>query len=210
MEQIIDLKRLRFERNLSQQKLGEMLNVTKQQISNIESGKSKLTNEQKEILYQNFGTILQSQMTTNTDILSDEDCALIDYYPEVFGSCGSGAFVLSEQKELVQVPKKLFTSFSAHKKYSVINAVGDSMSPFINDKDRLIVEHWSNEQIKDNQVYVFCYKDEIFIKRLIKNIDEIIVKSDNPDPIYRARYIEKDDLNNIIIIGQIVGLMREF
>lgn len=140
---------------------------------------------------------------------TNDDCVLIDYYPGVFGSCGGGAFVLSEQKELIQVPKKLFKTFSSVKKYSVITAVGESMQPYIQPKDKLIVEHWNGEQIKDNSVYVFCYRDEIFVKRLIKNIDEIVIKSDNPDPMYRPRYIEKDDINNVTIVGQIIGLMRD-
>ena len=126
------------------------------------------------------------------------DFVSIDYYPEVFGSCGSGHFVLSEQKELIQVPQKFFNHFSTQKHYSVINAIGESMLPTLRPKDKLIVEHWQGEQIKDNQVYVFCYKDEIFVKRLIKNIDEIIVKSDNPDPLYRPRYIEKEDMKKKI------------
>lgn len=82
------------------------------------------------------------------------------------------------------------------------------MQPYIQNKDLLIVEHWEGEQIYDNCVYVFCYDNQIFVKRLIRNVDEIIVKSDNPDPVYRPRYIEKEDMNNVIIIGQIVGLMR--
>jgi phage repressor protein C with HTH and peptisase S24 domain len=83
------------------------------------------------------------------------------------------------------------------------------MSPSIIDRDKLIIEHWDNEQIKDDRVYVFCYKDEIFVKRLSKNIDEIIVKSDNPDPMYRPRYIEGEDMNNVIIVGQVVGIVRD-
>ncbi len=137
-----------------------------------------------------------------------EEKIAVDYYPDVFGSCGNGKFVLSTQKEVIDVPKKLFQHFSSVKKYSVINAVGDSMSPTIYDKDKLIVEHWEGEQIKDNQVYVFAYNNEIFVKRLVKNVDEIVITSDNPNPIYRPRFIEKDDMNNVLIIGQIIGLFR--
>ena len=35
------------------------------------------------------------------------DTIAVDYYPDVFGSCGSGSFVFSEQKEILQVPGKL-------------------------------------------------------------------------------------------------------
>lgn len=196
----INLKKLRINNDLSQEEMGKILGVTKQQVGRIESGKSVLTNENYNILLNHFGKTA----------LIEEETVTLDFYPEVFGSCGNGAFVLSEEKEQINVPVKCFNfPFSKVKKYSVINAVGDSMQPFIYDKDKLIVEHYSGEQIKDNRVYVFCYCNEIFIKRLSKNINEIIIKSDNPDPIYRARIIEKEDMNNIIIIGEIVGLMRD-
>jgi len=142
--------------------------------------------------------------------LSDE--IMLDYYPDVYGSCGQGTFVYSEEKEVITVPRKSFMAsvyaFSDSKQYSIINAKGDSMEPFLYDHDKLIVEQYNGEHIKDNRIYVFCYKGELFIKRLVKNIDELIVKSDNPDPAYRPRIIEKEDMNEVLIIGEIVGLMR--
>lgn len=132
------------------------------------------------------------------------DCIELDYFPEVFGSCGTGVFVPSEEKEKISLSKDSIINYSEHAQYSVINAIGDSMTPFIEDKDKLIVKHWNGEQIKDNSVYVFRYFDEIFVKRLSKNIDQIIIKSDNP--IYDTRKIELS--KDFQIIGQIVGLLR--
>ena len=71
------------------------------------------------------------------------DTVTMDYYPTVFGSCGSGSFVFSEEKEKLQVPCRLVNNYSKFKKYSVINATGDSMTPHILDRDRLIIEHLS-------------------------------------------------------------------
>lgn len=140
---------------------------------------------------------------------SENDFITADYYEDVFGSCGNGVLVLSENKRPISIPKECFNHFSSVKKYSVINAVGNSMEPVIYEKDKLIVEHFElGEQIRDNHIYVFCYKDEIFVKRLIKNIDEIVVKSDNQSPEYRIKFIEKENMNDVKIIGQIVGLMR--
>lgn len=134
----------------------------------------------------------------------------LDYYPDVFGSCGTGYFVSSEQKEQIQVPvNALFKSLSKGKKYSVINAKGNSMSPYIHSGDKLIVEHLDNQPIIDNHVYIFCYDNDLYIKRLYKNIDEIIAKSDNPDPIFKVKSIPKSQWNNLQLIGEIVGLMRE-
>lgn len=132
----------------------------------------------------------------------------LDYYPDIFGSCGTGEFVLSPEKQQIQVPDNVFfKKFSKVKKYSVINAQGDSMQPFIYSGDKLIVEHWSGEQIIDNQVYVFCYDNEIFVKRLTKNINQLVIKSDNT--FYDVIKLTGDDLSKIIIVGQIVGLMRD-
>lgn len=191
-----------IKRKPSQKEIGNILNLAQTAISGRANRNSTFSDEELGIIEKHYGISLRGG--------NSENAITLDFYPEVFGSCGNGAFVLSEEKEQINVPVKCFNfPFSKVKKYSVINAVGDSMQPFIYDKDKLIVEHYAGEQIKDNRVYVFCYCNEIFIKRLSKNINEIIIKSDNPDPIYRARIIEKEDMNNIIIIGEIVGLMRD-
>ena len=147
-----------------------------------------------------------------TYLTNKNDSITADYYPDIFGSCGGGAFVLSENKVQVQIPKtSFFKNISSIRKYSVINAIGESMLPLIQDKDKLIVEHFeSGDQIQDNRIYVFSYLDSIFVKRLVKNINELIIISDNPDKnIYKNICLQKDDMNNIYIIGQIVGLMRD-
>lgn len=191
---------------ISQSKIGEIIGTSRQNIgSKFNNPKSEVSVSELQKLEEFYGVKLYH----NSIVKDDENAIPVDYYPDIFGSCGSGTFILSQQKEIVQVPKRFFNHFSPLKQYSVINAIGDSMMPYIQNKDKLIVEHWNGEQIKDNQIYVFCYKDEIFIKRLIKNVDEIIVKSDNPDPMYRPRFIEKEDMNNILIVGEIVGLMRD-
>ena len=100
----------------------------------------------------------------------------------------------------------MIRGYSKSKLYSMINATGNSMSPTIEDGDKLIVEHWNGEQIQDNKIYVFCYNNEFFVKRLSKNIDEIIIKSDNPE--YRTRTIPSKSLDELILIGKIVAAVK--
>ena len=188
----------------SQTDLRNIIGISQPAMSNRVKRDSEYSDTEITKIESMYGIFLRE-----TAHITDSDVVKVDYYPEVFGSCGGGAFALSETKEAISIPKNAFWEFSSLKRYSVINAVGSSMHPYIIDKDKLIIEHWDNEQIKDDRVYVFCYKDEIFVKRLIKNIDEIIVKSDNPDPMYRPRYIEGEDMNNVIIVGQVVGIVRD-
>ena len=88
----------------------------------------------------------------------------------------------------------------------MINATGNSMSPTIENGDKLIVEHWNGDQIQDNKIYVFCYNNEFFVKRLSKNIDEIIIKSDNPE--YRVRTISSKSFSDLILVGKIVAIIK--
>jgi phage repressor protein C with HTH and peptisase S24 domain len=199
-EQPIWVKNIRQKSYLSQRDFGSKIGVSGAYIGQIETGETPLSEKVYKQILETFGHLSNDK---ETEYIS------LDYYPQIFGSCGSGVFALSEEKQKLNVPKSAFMfNYSENKIYSVINAWGDSMNPFICNKDKLIVEHLNGEQIKDNHIYVFCYNNEIFVKRLIKNIDEVIIKSDNPDPIYRPRIIEGKKLNDLYIIGEIVGLMR--
>ena len=75
----------------------------------------------------------------------------------------------------------------------------------INDDDKLVIQHNLNEQIIDDTVYLFRYNDELFIKRLVKNVDQIVCISENPR--FQDRIIEPKG-DNFSIIGKVVGLFR--
>ena len=136
--------------------------------------------------------------------VSSSDITL-DFYPDVFGSCGNGCMVFSEAKEKLAVTKDIITNYSSSNQYSIISARGSSMSPTINDDDKLVIQHNLNEQIIDDTVYLFRYNDELFIKRLVKNVDQIVCISENPR--FQDRIIEPKG-DNFSIIGKVVGLFR--
>lgn len=206
---------------ITQVNIAGALGTTKSNISLRIKNNSKITLEEmkKIVVYLNLpGThnvlnkILEKQGRLASDYLGENsmpvcnDILDIDYYPTVFGSCGSGSFVFSEEKEKLQVPCRLVQNYSKFKKYSIINATGDSMSPYILDHDKLIIEHYSGGQISDNRIYIFRFLDNLFVKRLVLNLDQIIVISDNNK--YPTRTIDHDNFDNLQIIGRIVGIFR--
>jgi len=182
----------------SQAQIGKIIGVGASAIGNRVARDADFSDEEIEKIESFYGIVGQISGNHN-------DCIELDYYPDVFGSCGTGSFILSEQKEKISLSKDSIMNYSSGAHYSVINAIGDSMTPYIQDKDKLIVKHWNGEQIKDNNIYVFRYCEEIFVKRLSKNIDQIVIMSDNP--IYDVRKIPVS--NDFQIIGQIVGLLRK-
>ena len=183
---------------VSQSLLAECLGITRQTVCNRIKNLSEVTVSELQKAEEFFKVkIFES---------SNSEIAYVDYYTDVFASCGNGSIVFSSSKTKLPISASIIRGYSKNKLYSMINATGNSMSPTIEDGDKLIVEHWSGEQIQDDKIYVFCYNNEFFVKRLSKNIDEIIIKSDNPE--YRARTIPSKALSELVLIGKIVAAVK--
>lgn len=184
--------------------------ISQQAIANsLEIGQSAIGNRAVKDSSYSVDELMKIERTMGLPIgclsgVSSSDITL-DFYPDVFGSCGSGSMVFSEASEKISVTKDIITNYSASNQYSIISARGSSMAPTINDEDKLVIQHNLNEQIIDDTVYLFKYNDELFIKRLVKNVDQIVCISENPR--FQDRIIEPKE-DNFSIIGKVVGLFR--
>ena len=185
---------------INQSMLADSLGITRQTISNRIKNDSEVT----------VSELKKAELFFNIKLLNSIDSSIelvnIDFYNDVFASCGNGSIIFSTEKNKLPVPVSMINGYSKNKLYSMINATGNSMSPTIENGDKLIVEHWNGNQIQDNKIYVFCYNNEFFVKRLSKNIDEIIIKSDNPE--YRVRTIDSKYFSDLILIGKIVTIIK--
>ena len=184
---------------VNQSMLADSLGITRQTISNRIKTQSEVTVSEIRRVEEFFKISIFSSVT--------DDIAYIDYYTDVFASCGNGSIVFSSEKTKLPIPISMISGYSRNKLYSMINASGNSMSPTIDNGDKLIVEHWNGNQIQDNKIYVFCFYNEFFVKRLSKNLDEIIIKSDNPE--YRIRTINGKSAAELILIGKIVATVKQ-
>ena len=178
---------------VNQSMLADSLGITRQTISNRIKTQSEVTVSEIRRVEEFFKISIFSSVT--------DDIAYIDYYTDVFASCGNGSIVFSSEKTKLPIPISMISGYSRNKLYSMINASGNSMSPTIDNGDKLIVEHWNGNQIQDNKIYVFCFNNEFFVKRLSKNLDEIIIKSDNPE--YRIRTINGKSAAELIKLSQL-------
>lgn len=189
---------------ISQQALANALAVRQGAISNRIARNVAFSIEELFTIERAFGLPIGVLAGENLP-QNNTDCVELDFYPDVFGSCGNGSIVFSEASEKISVTKDIITNYSASNQYSIISARGSSMAPTINDEDKLVIQHNLNEQIIDDTVYLFKYNDELFIKRLVKNVDQIVCISENPR--FQDRIIEPKE-DNFSIIGKVVGLFR--
>ncbi len=201
LEDLLTILSKKTESYVNQSLLAESLGVTRQTISNRIKNESQVTVSELKKIEDFFNVkLFEENINTNADIIS------IDYYTDIFASCGDGNILFSEEKKQLHLSTTLIDEYSKQKKYSIINASGNSMYPTIDNGDKLIVEHWTDGQIQDNKIYVFCFNNEFFVKRLSKNLDEIIIKSDNPD--YRIRTINGSTIRELTLIGKIIGIFK--
>lgn len=184
----------------SQNEIAKIIGVKQSVIGNRVMRDSEFKDEEVKLLETHYAVSLRGN--------SDPNTIQLDFYDNVAGSCGSGLMVFDESCHKISVPKDVISRYSTSNKYSVILAKGSSMQPEIMDNDKVIIKMWNGEQIIDDRIYLFRYDNEIFLKKLCKNFDQIVVKSNNPE--FPHRFIEGDKIKNLNIIGEVVGLLRNF
>lgn len=209
MESVIatKLKTKRKELKLSQDELAKIIGVDQKTISHWENGINEPQLNKLRIFCNNFNIPL-SYFTGESGQQLD-NVIYVDFYPDIYASCGKGGLIASDNKETLAMPINLIpTKITKNKTYSIIKVKGNSMSPEIQDGDMVLIEHYEGEQIIDNAIYLFMYENEVFVKRLSKNINEVIITSDNKD--YPQIILRKDEINHLYIIGKVFGFARKY
>jgi phage repressor protein C with HTH and peptisase S24 domain len=185
---------------ITQTDIRNIIGISQPAMSNRVKRDSEYTDEEIQKIEEFFGVSLRN----NTHI-TESDVIKIDYYPDIYASCGTGCIVFDESKEKLTIAKSTIPYYSPNEKYFVVTCKGSSMSPILEDDDKAIIQQWQGEQIIDDRIYLFSYNSELFIKRLVKNLDQIVVISENKT--FENRIVTKKD--EFRIIGQIVGMFRD-
>lgn len=184
----------------TQSALADILGVKTTVISNRAVRNSNYSDEEIDKISSHYAIIIKTRYNPNEIELN--------YYKDIEASCGNGILPFSEAKEKINVTKDLITKYNKDNDYFVIKATSDSMTPQIMPKDLLIIRKCEQESIIDNHIYIFCYKDKLYCKYLSDNLGQIIVRSSNKD--YSTRIIEGEELSNFILIGEVIGQVREY
>lgn len=195
-EKINDLQNL-IKRKITYEELAPILGVkTGSAVRNWAYRKREL----KEFEIQKLDEAFNVQNKSSHNI--DTNTITVDYYPDVLVSCGNGTYEMSQECIKYDVPATLFPPSKNVKGYSMCHAKGNSMYPRIWDGDFVILEHKDNLRIENGEMYIFCYEDQLYLKRLTKNINQIVVESENPD--FPTQYIEREEMNNVYLIGHVI------
>ncbi len=197
------LVKLRKKHKLNQSEFAVKIGVTQKTVSFWEQNKN-IPDENNIVTICNIFNLPNTYF--NTEVINitnkSEETIAVDYYPDVLASCGNGAYELSQNCIKYDVPATLFPPSQNVKGYSMCHAKGNSMYPRIWDGDFVICEHKDDMKIENGEMYIFCFDDQIYLKRLTKNINQIVVESENPD--FPTQYIEKEQMNDVHLIGHVI------
>lgn len=199
-----------IERQGGQSAVAEKLEVSKQYINLIGSEKTTKTigNKMARKIETTFGlpigSIDQELGSKRTDI--DENTVNVPLLNAVV-SMGSGATTqwAEETVQNIRFSKRWLrhnTEASSFAALAIVTARGDSMTPTFEDGAILLVDT-SITQLKIDTVYVLLREDELFVKRIQRNIDgSFDIISDNPS--YRVQTIKHPTDSGLLVLGRVV------
>lgn len=125
----------------------------------------------------------------------------IPYFSEVRAACGDGCSNDNLHQELLLLPKE---KYSLPADTEAIKSFGDSMFPLVKEDSIILFKRIEAlEQIKSSAVYIFNYEDQLFMKMLVQNPDNLKkVKSVSLNQSYP---IQDLDFKDITIIGEFIS-----
>lgn len=211
------LKSLRENKGMSQAELAKKAGIGSGTLGDIERGSNKstiktinkiivaldLNQEEKDKLLSSFlGRKMSSEHKKTNLIMSDEELILIPVMAKA--SAGNGYINFSNEP----LYNKLIRKNGFNEKCYLIEVVGDSMEPLIQDGSYVVIDPYQTEYI-ENKIYVVKYDEEMYIKRVIVDIESnlMILKSVNPE--YKDIYIPAEKGDMVQILGRAVKYIFE-
>ena len=203
-----------IERHGGQSAVAEKLEVTKQYLGTIgaENPKKNIGHKMARKIETVFGLPIGTlDSPSGASASSADDYSVTVPLLNVVASMGHGATMDWEEETVQEVrfSKRWLrhnTEASSFSTLAVITARGDSMSPTFTDGSILLVDT-SHTQAKIDGVYVLRRDDELFIKRIQRNLDGTLdVISDNPQ--YKVQVLANPIKSGILVLGRVLLAMN--
>lgn len=171
-------------KEVTQADICKILNCSSQKMSARVSRNSTFKDSEIAAIETALGISLTQQNVDNALLISP-----------IEASCGNG----------LTVDTSLINNYDSGAKYSFAVAKGNSMQPTISDNDICVIQNF-NGDFADG-IYLFSIDNEMFIKRLSNNINQLVCLSDNPD--FDKIILKGDELDKVNIVGRVVTIIKK-
>lgn len=194
------IKQLRTARRLSYKDLADLTGLSKSTLQRYETGSIRnIPLEKLDAIATALGTTVEeifgSSVQKNAEIIKDEVFRI-----PVFDSVSAGFGCYADSSAVCYIPT--FIPNSTEKdSYLWINVRGDSMSPTIEDGDRILVKR--QDSVENGSIAVVMIGDDAFVKKI--KFEKNCIELHSINPYYPVKKFEKEEANSV----NIVGLVKE-
>lgn len=208
------IRQLRDERGFTQEALGNMINTTKQTISNYENNRRTPDYETLEALADVFNVPMSFFLTKEEQEIELARIRTESILPSgaipaqsltmipVVGCVRGGPGGLAYEDRIGEEPALIR---GRAEEYFYLKVVGDSMSPDINEGDLALVHIQPNAE-SGELVVAIIDEEEGTIKKLIKKSGALVLQAFNS--AYPPRIFTGEEMNSVRIVGKVVRTVR--
>lgn len=195
-----NIKRLRAESGLTQDRLGELVGVTGKAVCSWELGLKTPRMPVIERLADLFGV-------SKTEIIEDAKSPPVSPITRVpiLGrvAAGSGCLADDNLDGYENVPTDIL---STEEEYILLNVKGDSMSPKIEEGDRLLIQLQPSVDSGSYAVVLIDDEDGV-VKKVCYSKNRIELISENP--YYPPRIFEDSEVTRVRVVGLVKYIFRK-
>lgn len=194
------IRKQRIRLGISLQELSRRTGLNKSTLQRYETGQiDKLPLERAQLIAKGLETSVEYILGLDGGNIELADADMIYSIP-VFDSVSAG-FGCYADSRAVEYRPTFISNPSDAENYLWINVKGDSMSPKIEDGDRILVRR--QDSVENGSVAVVMIDDEAVVKKIKYGKTWVELHSFNP--YYPVRRFEKDELMRL----RVVGLVKE-
>ena len=177
----------------------------KSQIKNFMGGSQKFPEDLAIKLSEKYKDFPVKFWLTGSMLIEAQEKADCILLPIIEASAGDGVY--AEIGTLsVPVSELKNIGYIKYDNLLIIRIKGQSMTPKINDQDILVLD--KECKIQDGDICVISYEGSIYCKKILFNVNEIILKSENPD--YTPVSIKDQERGKLDIIGKVIYRINAF
>ncbi|KGQ36112.1 hypothetical protein JP34_01090 [Gallibacterium anatis] len=170
-----------------------------------------LTGEEKQSIKEVNESLLEQKEIQEINLIPNDyyDFVSIDDYRNVRVSAGFGRF----NEEQYGTPQtKVESAWVNNRGLKAKNLVmltvdGDSMYPTLRDGEQIIVDR-SQTKLREGKIFVINHQGIMWVKKIHFDFNGIKLISDNPT--YPPISLSLDDIDALMVIGQVVRGYRDF
>ncbi len=194
------IRKQRIRLGISLQELSRRTGLNKSTLQRYETGQiDKLPLERAQLIAKGLETSVEYILGLDGGNIELADADMIYSIP-VFDSVSAG-FGCYADSRAVEYRPTFISNPSDAENYLWINVKGDSMSPKIEDGDRILVRR--QDSVENGSVAVVMIDDEAVVKKIKYGKNWVELHSFNP--YYPVRRFEKGELMRL----RVVGLVKE-